>query len=90
MGAWTLQSNASSQGSAQVTSVVTSVSPLKKQRQKRQESRDITDLSRHDLAVVIDSGVSVTVFNPRIAAAYLLQQSEVFKNVDEYEFANGD
>ena len=86
----TAQSNASSQGSAQVTPGVTSVSPLKRQRQKRKESGDITDLSRHDLAVIVDSGVSVAVFNPRVAAAYPLQEYEVSKNGDDCEIASAD
>ena len=42
------------------------------------------------MAVIIDSGASVAVFNPRVAAAYPLQESEASKNGDEYEIANGD
>ena len=42
------------------------------------------------MAVIIDSGASVFVFNPRVAAAHPLQESEASKNCDEHEVANGD
>ena len=42
------------------------------------------------LAAIVDSGASIPVFHPSVAAAYELQESESSKAGDEYEIANGD
>ena len=42
------------------------------------------------LAAIVDSGASIPVFHPSVAAAYDLQESEASKAGDEYEIANGD
>ena len=39
---------------------------------------------------IVDSGASIPVFHPSVAAAYELQESESSKAGDEYEIANGD
>ena len=42
------------------------------------------------LPVVIDSGATVPVFNPKIATAYQLMENEASRQGHEYELASGD